>query len=145
MSDLVTQRNIGSLVVPVTGVFPQNAAAGTINGASIDRVLHNLAGSCVLHQVTGAESGSPATASVLTKLQHSPDNSTWSDFQINSTVQETAALTAANSENTAAIDLTAANRFIRPVTIVAFTGGTSPEIQVAAGVILGGERELAAV
>ncbi len=93
----------------------------------------------------GAETGAPTAASVLTKLQHSPDNSTWSDFQINSTVQETAALTAASSENTAAIDLTGANRFIRPVTIISFTGGTSPEIQVAAGVILGGERELAAV
>ena len=145
MSDLVTQRNIGSLVVPVTGVFPQNAAAGTINGASIDRTLHNMAGSCVLHQVVGAETGAPTAASVQTKLQHSPDNSTWSDFQINSTVQETAALTAANSENTAAIDLTGANRFIRPVTIVAFTGGTSPEIQVASGIVLGGERVLAAV
>ena len=143
--DITTLRNIGSIVVPVTSVFPQNAAAGTINGAGIDRSLHNLAGSCVLHQVTGAESGTPTTASVQTKLQHSPDNSTWSDYQINSIVQETAALTAANSENTAAIDLTGANRFIRPVTIIAFTGGTSPEIQVAAGVILGGERELAAV
>ena len=145
MSDLTTLRNIGSLVVPVTGVFPQNAVAGTINGSSIDRTLHNLAGSCVLHQVAGAETGAPTTASVQTKLQHSPDNSTWSDYQIGTTVQETAALTVANSENTAAIDLTGAYRFIRPVTIVAFTGGTSPAIEVAAGVILGGERELAAV
>jgi len=145
MSDITTLRNIGALIVPVTGVFPQNAAAGTINGASIDRTLHNMAASCVLHQLVGAESGSPTTVGVQTKLQHSPDNSTWSDYQINSTVQETAALTAANSENTAAIDLTGANRFIRPVTIISFTGGTSPEIQVAAGVILGGERELAAV
>ena len=145
MSDLVTGRNIGALIAPITGVFPQLAPAGTINGASIDRAAHNMAGSCVLHQVVGAETGAPTAASVLTKLQHSPDNSTWSDFQINSTVQETAALTAASSENTAAIDLTGANRFIRPVTIISFTGGTSPEIQVAAGVILGGERELAAV
>lgn len=145
MSDITTLRNIGSIVVPVTGVFPQSAAAGTINGSSIDRTQHNLPGSCVLHQVTGAESGAPTTASVQTKLQHSPDNSTWSDYQIGTTVQETAALTAANTENTAAIDLTGAYRFIQPVTIVAFTGGTSPAIEVAAGVILGGERELAAV
>lgn len=145
MSDINELRNIGSLVVPVTGVFPQNAAAGTINGASIDRVQHNLAGSCVLHQVVGAETGAPTTVSVQTTLQHSPDNSTWSNFEIGTTVQQTTALTAANSENTAAIDLTGAYRFIRPVTVVAFTGGTSPEIQVAAGVILGGERELAAV
>ena len=125
MSDITTLRNIGSIVVPVTGVFPQNAAAGTINGASIDRTLHNMAGSCVLHQVVGAESGSPTTASVQTKLQHSPDNSSWSNFEIGTTVQQTAALSAASSENTAAIDLTGAYRFIRAVTAVAFTGGTS--------------------
>ena len=145
MSDLVTQRNIGSLVVPVTSVFPESAAAGTINGSSIDRTLHNLPNSCVLHQVVGAESGAPTTTSVQTTLQHSPDNATWSNYQIGSAVQQTAALTAANSENTAAIDLTGAARFIRAVTAVAFTGGTSPAILVAADIILGGERELAAV
>ena len=145
MSDLVTQRNIGSLVVPVTSVFPESAAAGTINGSSIDRTLHNLPNSCVLHQVVGAESGAPTTTSVQTTLQHSPDNATWSNYQLGTTVQQTAVLTAANSENTAAIDLTGAYRFIRAVTAVSFTGGASPAVLVAADIILGGERELAAV
>jgi hypothetical protein len=138
-------HNVGSFVVPVTSVFPESAAAGTINGASIDRALHNMPNSCVLHQVVGAESGAPTTTSVQTTLQHSPDNSTWSNFQIGSTTQQTAALTAANSENTAAIDLAGAYRFIRAVTIVAFTGGTSPAALIAADIVLGGERELAAV
>jgi hypothetical protein len=145
MSSLTAIHNIGSYVVPITSVFPESAAAGTINGASIDRALHNMPQSCVLHQVVGAESGAPTTASVQTTLEHSPDNSTWSNFQIGSTVQQTAALTAANSENTASIDLAGAYRFIRAQTVVAFTGGTSPAIQVAADIILGGERELAAV
>lgn len=145
MSSLTAIHNIGSYVVPVTSVFPESAATGTINGASIDRALHNMPQSCVLHQVVGAESGAPTTASVQTTLEHSPDNSTWSNFQIGSTVQQTAALTAANSENTASIDLAGAYRFIRAQTVVAFTGGTSPAIQVAADIILGGERELAAV
>ena len=138
-------HNVGSYVVPVTSVFPESASAGTINGASIDRTLHNLPNSCVLHQVVGAESGAPTTTSVQTTLQHSPDNSTWSNYQIGSTVQQTAALTAANSEDTAAIDLGGAYRFIRAVTAVAFTGGTSPAVLVAADIILGGERELAVV
>ena len=142
--DIITQRNIGSIVVPVTSVFPESAAAGTINGASIDRTLHNMAGSCVLHQIVGADSGAPTTLSVQTTLQHSPDNSTWSNYQVGGTTQQTAALTAVNSENTAAIDLTGANRFIRAVQVVAFTGGTSPAALVAADIILGGERELAA-
>ena len=138
-------HNVGSYVVPVTSVFPESASAGTINGSSIDRTLHNLPNSCVLHQVVGAESGAPTTTSVQTTLQHSPDNSTWSNYQIGSTVQQTAALTAANSEDTAAIDLGGAYRFIRAVTAVAFTGGTSPAVLVAADIILGGERELAVV
>ena len=139
-------HNVGSFVVPVISVFPESAAAGTVNGTSIDRALHNMSQSCVLHQVVGAESGAPTTASVQTKLQDSPDNSTWSDYKAGTAnVQQTAALTAANSENTAAIDLTAANRFIRAVSAVAFTGGTSPAILLAADIILGGERELAAV
>ena len=139
-------HDVGSFVVPVTSVFPESAAAGAVNGTSIDRALHNMPQSCVLHQVVGAESGAPTTASVQTKLQDSPDNSTWSDYKAGTAnVQQTAALTAANSENTAAIDLTAANRFIRAVSAVAFTGGTSPAILLAADIILGGERELAAV
>ena len=139
-------HNVGSYVVPVSSILPESAAAGTVNGTSIDRVLHNMPQSCVLHQVVGAESGAPATASVQTKLQDSPDNSTWSDYKAGTAnVQQTAALTAANSENTAAIDLAAANRFIRAVATVAFTGGTSPAILLAADVILGGERELAAM
>ncbi len=145
MSDITTLRNIGSIVVPVTSVFPESASAGTINGAGIDRTLHNLAGSCVLHQIVGADSGAPTTLSVQSTLQHSPDNSTWSNYEIGTTVQQTAALTAVSSENTAAIDLTGAYRFIRAVTVIAFTGGTTPAVLVAADIILGGEREQAAV
>jgi hypothetical protein len=142
---LAALHNVGSYIVPVTSVFPESAAAGTVNGASIDRALHNMPQSCVLHQVAGAESGAPTTTSVQTTLQHSPDNSTWSNYQIGTTVQQTAALTAASTENTASIDLAGAYRFIRAVTAVAFTGGTSPAVLVAADIILGGERELAAV
>ena len=114
---LSANRNIGSYVVPVTSVFPESATAGTINGSSIDRTLHNMPNSCVLHQVVGAETGAPSATSVQTKLQDSPDNSTFTDYKAGtSTVQETAVLTAASSENTAAIDLTGANRYIRAVT-----------------------------
>ena len=138
------QHNIGSYVVPVTGIFPESASAGIINGSSIDRVVHNMPNSCVLHQLVGAESGAPTAVSVQTKLQHSPDNSTWGDYAVNATVQETAVLSASGSENTANIDLSSAYRYIRPVMTVAFTDGSSPAILVAADIVLGGERELAA-
>ena len=48
MADLVTQRNIGGYITGVTSVFPQSPAAGTVNGASIDRQAHGmpLEGTC---------------------------------------------------------------------------------------------------
>lgn len=144
--DINYVRNIGSLIVPVTSVLPQSSSGSTINGSAIDRAAHNMACSCVLHQVAGAVSGSPTTTSVISKVQHAPDDSTWADYKPDGVnVATTAALTAQDTENDLAVDLTAAYRYIRVVTTVAFTGGTSPAALVAADVILGGERELAAV
>ncbi len=138
-------HNIGALVDVVTSVPPQSAAAGTIAGTSIDRALHGMSASCVLHQVVGADSGAPTTLSVQTTLQHAPDNATWTNYEPNGVlVAQTAPLTAVSTENAVAIDLTAAYRYIRASTVVAFTGGTSPAIEVAADLVLGGERELPA-
>ena len=145
MSDLVTQRNIGALVALVTVLPPESSSGGTLNGSTIDRILHGLANSCVLHQMVGTVSGAPTALSVQTALQHSPDGQTWSPFQINGWTPQTAALTAANTDGTVSIDLTAACRFIRPVMTVAFTGGTTPAALVAADLVLAGERELPAV
>jgi hypothetical protein len=145
MADITTQRNIGALVALVTSIPPENSSGGTINGNAIDRTLHGLANSCVLHQMVGAVSGAPTALAVQTALQHSPDGATWSPFQINGTAQQTAVLAAANSDNSAAIDLTTAYRFIRPEMTVTFTGGTTPSALVASDLVLGGERVLAAV
>jgi len=146
MVSIVTQRNIGALLAIVTSVEPQSASAGTINGGSIDRQLHSMAGSCVLHQAAGAVSGAPSTTSVVTKLQHSPDNSTWADYKPDGVnTAQTAALTAQNTEDSLAVDLTAANRYLRAVTTVTFTGGASPAALVASDVVLGGENTIAAV
>ena len=145
MTDLVTQRNISALISLVTDIAPETSSGGTINGTAIDRLQHGLANSCVLHQMVGAISGAPTAASVQTKLQHSQDDSTWSDFQINGTTQATAAITAANNDGSVGIDLTTAYRFIRAEMTVAFTGGTSPAALVASDLVLGGERALPAV
>lgn len=135
-----TQHNIGAYVVVATSVAPQ-AASASVNGSGIDRFAHNLPLSCVLHQVLGADSGSPSSFSVQTKLQHSPDDSTWADYDApgSSTVAETAALTAVSTENSVAIDLSSADRYVRAVTTISFTGGTSPTIDVAADIVFGGE------
>jgi hypothetical protein len=146
MSDQVTQKNIAALAVAVSSVVPQASAAQTIDGTSIDRQKHSMALSAILHTATGAESGAPSTASVQSTLQHSPDNSTWTNFLYDGTnTAQGAAITAANQDQNYAVDLTLAYRYLRVVTVVAFTGGTSPTIGVAADLVLGGEQTLAAV
>lgn len=141
-----TQHNIGAFVVPVTSVFPQSSAAATINGSSLQRSVHGLPLSCVVHQHVGALGGAPATTSVVSKIQHSPDNSTWADYTADgaSAVAATPALTAASTGNRANVDLSGANDWIRVVTTISFTGGTSPTAVVAAEMIIGGEALLPA-
>jgi hypothetical protein len=142
--NVATQRNIAALVAVVTSVQPQ-AASAAINGGSIDRVSHSMAQSCVLHTALGAAAGSPTGISVVSKIQHSPDNSTWSDYEPDGVnVAQSAALTAADTENSLAVDLTAADRYIRVVTTPTLTGGTSPTVELVADVILGGENTLPA-
>jgi hypothetical protein len=135
------QRNIGGFITPLAAVNPQAASAGTINGSAIDRFKYNLPQSCVVQQMTGLATGSPTTIGVQTKTQHSPDGSTWSDYVQpgDSSVTQTDILTAENGAKVVAVNLSSAARFFRAVTTTSFTGGTSPTIEVATAVILGGE------
>ncbi len=139
-------RNIGAFVSVAASVLPQ-AATGTVTGASVDRFALNNPMSCVLHGSLGAVSGAPAAVAVATKVQHAPDGATWSDYVPPgaSAVAETATLTAADSDTALAIDLSSADRFIRAVTAVALTGGTSPSAIVATEIVLGGASLLPAV
>lgn len=141
-----TQHNIGALIAPVSSVVPQASAAQTINGTSIDRQAHSMALSCVIHTATGAETGSPTTVSVQSTLQHSPDNSTWTNFLYDGTnTAQGTAITAADTDQAYDVDLALADRYLRVVTVVSFTGGSAPTVGVAASLILGGENTLAAV
>jgi hypothetical protein len=144
--DMALQHNIGAYVVEATSVEPQASAAQTINGVSVDRQKHSMPLSCVLRTSTGAEAGAPTGVSVQSTLQHSSDNATWANFLFDgvNTAQDTA-ITAVNTDHNFPVDLALANRFIRVVTVVGFTGGTAPTIGVTAGLILGGEQTLAAV
>jgi hypothetical protein len=138
-------RNIADWVVAFMSVAPQSAAVGTINGSSLDRFLHNMPLTCMLHQQVGAVTGAPTTSSVITTLQHSQDNATWTTYLPDGvTAATTAALTAANSDNSLSIDLTLAQRFIRAVTTVAFTGGATPAVLVAVDLMIAGEVKNAA-
>jgi len=137
----MNQTDIGAFVKTVKGINPTNQAAGTINGAAIDRQGFL---SCELHHASGAATGSPSSRTVDSKLQDSADGSTgWADYNPDGAGSGAAAqLTADNTEARKAINLAAAKRFIRVVEVVAFVGGTSPAIPVAASVVLGGADQL---
>lgn len=146
MGSIVTQRDINSLLSVATSVAPQ-AATASVNGSGIDRASHSMAGCCSLHTALGAVSGAPTSFSVQSKIQHSVDNATWSDYKPDgvNVAQDAAALTAASTEHQTGVDLTAADRYIRVVSTISFTGGTSPSVEVAADVILAGENTVPAV
>ncbi|MES5483584.1 hypothetical protein QMZ05_12570 [Bradyrhizobium sp. INPA03-11B] len=144
--NIVETHNIAAVAVVATSVEPQSSTGGTINGTGIDRVVHNLAQSAILHQAVGAVSGGPSAVSVVTKIQDSADNSTFADYAPAPTnsVIAAAALTAQNTENAAAVDLSSARRYIRLVTTVTLTGGTSPAALVVGDLVLAGESQLPA-
>ena len=152
---LSNMRNIGELLAAVTSVFPQSSGATTINGAAVDRLAHSDALSCVLHQVVGAIGGAPTSFTVQTVLQHAPDNGSGAPGAfanlvesvggLPATTQQTGVATVANTEQSLNIDLSAANRWLRAVTTITFTGGTAPTALVAADIVLGGEQENPAV
>lgn len=137
-------KNLGAIALPIQSVSPQSSVAASINGASIDRFPHSMPLTCILHQSVGALSGAPTTTSVVTKLQDSADGTNFADFAPDGVTMATLpALTAATKDNSLSIELTAARRFIRAVTTIVFTGGTTPAALVAADIIIGGPAILA--
>lgn len=145
MTDMVVQKNIAALVHVEGSVVPQSSGAATIDGASIDRFAHGDTASAVLYTSVGAVSGSPTTTSVVSKVQDSADDSAWADYEPDgANVATSPAITAASTDDNTAVNLSGARRYVRVVTTVAFTGGTSPAALVAAALVLSGEDRLAA-
>jgi len=126
------QTDAGKYIKPVAGFSPQ-ASDGTaaIEGPAIDRTGFL---SAVLHGRTGAVTGAPTAQTYDLKLQESADGSTWTDIPGAAITQ----ITAADTEADVNVNLAGAEKYIRAVGTVTFTGGTTPTLQVAATVILGG-------
>lgn len=138
-SGISASRNIGELLAVATSVPPQSfSGSAAVDGTSIDRFAHNDPQSCVLQLASGAVSGAPTSFSLSAQLQHSPDNSTWSNF--GSAIQ----VTAADADASANVDLSGAAEYLRAVVTPSFTGGTSPSVLGQADIVLGGEQELPA-
>lgn len=104
------------------GTVPAASAAGTVNGTGVDRLGFNYA---VLEAQTGAVTGAPSAQTLDCKLQHSDaSGSGYTDVTGGAVAQ----ITAANTRKRKTIDLRGLKRYVRVVTVAAFTGGTTPTI-----------------
>ena len=125
------ERDVGSFIRSVASIRPQATAAATVNGVAIDR-LGLMSG--VVHAVTGAVTGAPTSLTYTVSLQDSVDGSTgWAAVP-----DSTVVVSAANAEAEFNVNLDRTRRFIRVVGVVAFVGGTTPNLNIAATVTLGG-------
>ena len=114
-------------------IRPQAATAGVVNGLSVDRLGFEDA---VLMVSVGAVAGAPTAQTVDVKIQDSADGTTWADVA-GLTVEQ---ITAADTSKELGINLSPLRRYIRAVVTVAFTGGTTPNIQLAVDIALGKSR-----
>lgn len=132
------KRDVGGNVALVGGPDPF-VAAGTQNGAAINRLSYGNAQSCVLFAQAGAASGSPTSKTFDVKIQDSSDGSTgWADVSGAAVTQ----ITADSAEGYKDVDLSAAKQYIRVVAVMALSGGSSPEWPVSCSVVLGGADTL---
>lgn len=130
-------QGIGGELKLAIGVEPAARAAGTVNGPAIDRLGLDTA---VLEAIAGAVTGAPSAQTLDVKLQQSADGSTgWTDFvPVTGTPASgaVAQVTTVSSRKRKTISLRKAQRYIRVVQTVGFTGGTAPTWLCAAHVVM---------
>lgn len=130
-------------ILPKIGNKPAAVAAGTRNSAAIDRMASGGDQgyrSALLELEVGATTGTPTSFTADAKIQDSADGSTgWADYTPpNGGSGSVVQITAADTLNKRAVDLSGAKRYIRVVEVVAFVGGTSPTLGTRSGVVLCG-------
>ena len=123
-------KRVADLVRVVSAIDPDEYGAGTVNGGAIDLATRDFQGAVVFAR-TGDIEGSPSATSVEVKLQESDDATAWADID-----GATATITAAQTGATIRVDQPQ-KRYLRAVLTVSFTGGTSPNVAVAAVAVLG--------
>ncbi len=113
----------GNVLTRVTDavLFAPAARTASANGTGVD--VTDYEGVATVLLTSAAGTGTTPTLDV--KLQDSPDNSTWTDIPGATFTQVT---NAAASEQVKAVDVQAANKFIRAVATIA---GTTPSFTCA--------------
>jgi hypothetical protein len=122
-----------------------DTAAATLTTLWIDRLGYESGSLAVF---LGAASGTPTSFTVNAKIQDATDDAGAgaADYKSNEVdVDAITALTADNGETVIDFSLAGARRYIGVVVVVAFVAGTSPKIEVASTIALGGAAVLPVV
>lgn len=134
-------KHIYEVVSKAIKVGGQVAPASRANGASANTIAANRVDftEAIVVLNTGATVGSPTSVNVSVDLQHSDDGTTWAVLQ-----SGVVSANGANQASHAGVDLLGAKKFIRAVVSVTLSGGTSPEVQCGATLILAGSSKIPA-
>ena len=133
------KTDIHANILARVGTVPANSS-GAQTGTGIDRMGYS---SCLLVVETGAASGTPSPQTCDCKLQESSDDGSpdaYADISGAAITQ----ITADNGRAHVSVNLAGCERYIRAITTVSLTGGSSPKWPVAAEIILGGADNLPA-
>ena len=149
MPSMSMNLDIGSFLKSAIGTPAFGDTGSTVNGTGIDREGHQ---SCVLLCQGGAATGSPTGQTANFKIQHDAAvGGSYADYTTPQSGQVGAAAAAAIAEQSADdflvkldVNLAGAKRFIRVVSVVALTGGSSPTWPVSSAVLLGPKDEMPA-
>jgi hypothetical protein len=134
-------KHIYEVVSKAVKVGGQVAPASRANGASANTIAANRVDftEAIVVLNTGATTGSPTSVNVSVDLQHSDDGTTWSAL-----ASGVVSANGANQAKHAGVDLLGAKKFVRAVVSVSLSGGTNPEVQCAATLILAGSSKIPA-
>lgn len=129
-------RDVGNAVKTVQSIKPQNQDGdGAVNGNGVDRVGFE---GCVAAFNAGAHTGSPTAVAITCKLQECDTiDGTYTDI-----TGASVTIDDQNQHKELNVDLQGCERYIRAQMAVAFTGGTSPTIDIAADIVLGNPKTL---
>lgn len=125
-------RHLGDKISVVQGIIPQNQSGdGAVSSAAAITRDKNYEEGEVLCQL-GAVTGTPTSFTVTYKLQHKElAGDAWVDEG------QTKILSAANAIGKLDIDMKALKSLIQVVATVAFTGGTTPTVDLGSSIVYG--------
>jgi len=131
------QQDIGGQIDVVSSIKPVNqitAASYSVVGEVVDS---NGFESAVVAVATGAILGSPSAQTVDAKLQEcDTSGGTYTDVTDGAITQ----ITAVDTDGRVSAKLTGLKRYLKVVSTVALTGGSTPTIGLKADIILGGAK-----